>query len=183
MDGSSIIVSIGKEYRATIDKVEYQIRNLRSFYTHNKEEFNNLLDSITEQAKAIVEVTNTILESVTADSIPELVMDRMEGKHEAPDSPEMIRGLVTKRLGELWDIFDRKYVTEQFTIILDVAGKKLLVAQGQSISWDHLTVFNTKQVRVQDVECCVYFLAQYDTIRAKVKQVTDALEAFGAKLK
>lgn len=182
LDGSSIVVSIGKKYCAEIDSKEFGVRNLRGFYTAHKDEFGNLLESITEQTNVVAEVTNTLLEAVTADSMPEIIMDRLQGKQEQ-DSVEMVRELTGKRLLELWHIWDRRYVTNQFVIELGVAGKDLQLNQNGYIGWGKLVTYGKAPPNVDDVEECLFFLSQFDIIKAKVEQVADALMRLGKQLK
>lgn len=184
VDGSSIVVSVGKKYGVEIDGNSPNIRYLRPFYTNHKDEFANLLESITEQVRVVAEATDVIMEAVTYDSVPELVMDRIEGKQEAQDSAEMLQGLATKRLRELWAIFDREYVTSAFQLEFEnIAGKKLMITQGSSISWDTLTVLANSRTGTLKPEECLYFLANYETIKAKVEQVRDALLKFEKAVK
>lgn len=181
LDSSSIVVSIGKKYCAEINGVEYGIGNLREFYTHHKDEFANLLESITEQSKGIAVVTETLLEAVTADSMPELIMDRLQGGG-AQDPVDMVKELAKKRLNELWKIWNRQYPSDNFRIELEVAGKTLGLCQGDYVIWGNIIVRRNMVSRTDNVEECLFFVSQYDEIKAKVKQVSAELMRLGKHL-
>ena len=183
LEGSSIIVSIGKRYSAEKNGIVFNIQNLRVFYTHHKDEFANLLESIAGQAKVIAEITDILVEAVTSDSMPEILMDRLQGKQGVQNSTELVHTLAQRRLQELFDIFNQRgYATSQFAVELEVAGKTLFFSQSPSIQWGSLVAYEHSQ-RTSDPVECLLFLSNFETIKAKVEQISGALQRFVKQIK
>jgi len=102
VDGSLITVTLGKEsFHATIDGKDFSPRQLRPFYTHHKEEFNGLLESLTEQADNVVQASSTILSAFTDRIVPGEVIARMEGEEAAGGPVSMAKKMCEPKLVEL----------------------------------------------------------------------------------
>jgi len=104
-DGHSITVSIKpKGVEAEIDGKETYLGYLRPFFTHHKDEFAAMLESIVERCQAI-SVASEIATSVAAyDSIPEAVIERLKG-NDPGGNVDLIRASLEKKARkELWKV-------------------------------------------------------------------------------
>lgn len=190
IDGKVLTFNLGKEYNVETSDASYPLapRNLRPLYTNNKEEFDALLESLKQSTTAVVEATDTILTAISEEAVPGAVMARMKGEQVSGDSPDLVKDMAEKKLKELYDwVFDQipKGILKSFQVVLPIANRELdlQVSHNYSVStllldirYDKLRATQST-VRAGDVEQAMYFLANFDVIKAKLQSLLDQLKA------
>lgn len=182
VEGKTIQITLGKgKYECEVGKHLVGARWLRSLYTHNKEEFDAMLESLTEQIDKIAQATEVILESVGREAIPNAVLERLKGEKVEAGPAELVVTLVEKRLKELTEIIKKRFGSEpighmdSFEANLSVANKDMALAfnLGEiSITWGRVSInshrYRDDIIHVHDVEEGMFLLANYKLIKEKI---------------
>lgn len=180
-----ITVTIGKgktEPLVQVDGNVVAINFLRSLYTHNKEEFNDFLETITHQVDEVVEATETLMAFVSEDAVPEAVLERMMGDKTSGDPTELVKKMTEKKLMELRDFlrgFDFS-LFKHFAIKDIVAGKELGLEKDMygevGFNWGNLTCDGDK-VYPGDPEDGIFFLGSYDLIESRLEEIAETIQS------
>ena len=183
IDNHTIAITLGKgKYETEIDGRDSGARFLRSLYTNHKEEFDDMLESITHSTQAVVEATEVILTVVSDKAIPEAVIARMKGEQISGEPADLVESMVEKKLTKLSEEVAKAYpygVLDAFNASLgEIAGKVLALRYGAQlrIVWGRISVTG-EQTTVPDAEEAMYFLANYDFIRERVLRFIEQIKA------
>lgn len=165
----------------SVDGLDTHTRRLRPLYTHHKDEFDAMLDSLTTSVDTVMEATNLLMESLTENAIPDAMIERMKGDQTSGDPKELVASSVKQKLETLQEtLLKRLYpktptdevVLKSFELEFPaVAGRKLEVdfAWGKiSLRWGKVEFDASGRTRVPDTEEGMYFLANHDFIEAKL---------------
>jgi hypothetical protein len=184
--GKTIAITLGKQKRhCEVDSSACDPRYLRPLYTNNKEEFDAMLESITEQTNQVVEATDVILTSVSEEAVPQAVIARMKGDKVGGDPADLVETMTEKKLKDLLaaveTCFDKSGVGvfRQFVANLaPMADKVLVVELGAAlhIQWGRISINDRGIISTPDVEEAMYFLANYDLIKARVLDFFDQIK-------
>ncbi len=172
INGRQVAVTMGKGRDSlsgivTVDGNDIQVRLLRLLYTHHKVEFDAMLDSLTTSVDTVMEATNSLMESLTEEAIPDAMIERMKGEQTSGEPKELVIVSVTKKLETLEENLlarlalkpSDEIVLKSFDIeFLSVAGRKLsleLAWEKCKISWGTLsgTSMATARFRTPKREC------------------------------
>ena len=184
LDGKVITINLGKEYNAEVSDFAYPIqpRQLRSLYTNNKDDFDALLESLKQGTEAVVEATDTILSAISEEAVPGAVIARMKGEQVSGDSPDLVKEMAGKKLKELQILIKKQLPVPflpDFTMSMPIAGHYLEMECSEEdcdLSYDALHA-RRHGVTVGDVEVAMYFLANFEVIKAKLQSLLDQLKA------
>ena len=191
-NGQIISVTIGKgKYEATVDGSDCAARFLRPLYTNNKEEFDAMLESITQATDQVVEATEVILAVISDEAIPQAVIDRMKGEKTSGEPADLVESMTEKRLKELLTCvyeelggFKKVPATlfNQFQVYLaPIADKPLMVDYHSGlalhIGWGRTSIHSRAGVTIPDVEEAMYFLANYDLIKERILRFIEQIRA------
>ncbi len=100
--------------RAEIGGRAYPLKNLRVYYTQNKEEFWSLLSVIKDKVKKTTEATDALLDIMTDTMTPELVLARMSGESVGDSSKQILESKASKFLKEMGELIDSKIGSTEF---------------------------------------------------------------------
>jgi len=90
---------------ASIDGAGCELRELRPYYTHNKDAFAGMLDMCRERCRASADVEAIAEEVALYNSLPEAVLERLKGEDTGtPD--EMLHKVVAGKLKEFEGVID-----------------------------------------------------------------------------
>ena len=190
-NGQIISVTIGKgKYDATVDGSDCAARFLRPLYTNNKEEFDAMLESITQSTNQVVEATEVILTTISDEAIPQAVINRMKGEKTSGEPADLVESMAEKRLKELLGCVYEKLKTfekvpatlfNQFQVYLaPIADKPLMVdysGLALHIGWGRTSIHSRSGVTIPDVEEAMYFLANYDLIKERILRFIEQIRA------
>lgn len=181
LDGKVIIVTLsGSEIQLDIDGyATSQIRNLSPIYTKHKQEMDDLLDSLTDQVECILSNGGAILDGITADKVPEIVLKRMMGEQVSADPHEMIKAKCEKLLNDLDKnvIGSRLNFIQDIRISLRVNNADLFLSFGphRQIIWKNTSILRGI-VTTGSTGDCLKFMQFYPEIKAKIKEFLTAME-------
>ncbi len=181
-DNHQIRVVIGKtDYTAFVDGSSGSpSRMLKSLYTERKEEFEALLDSITEQTDTVIEASITMFNLATADQIPGAVLERIKGEQVTDDPIEMVEKTCEARFQELLKILERRWpvgILQQLSFVTPVAGKDLTVAieeDHQRIEWGEINAdrnYKKYSQDLEDAETAMLFTLKYEAIKDRLLHI------------
>ena len=182
VDNHTIAITLGKnKYDAEIDGRNSGARFLRSLYTNHKEEFDDMLDSITQGTQAVVEATEVILTAVSDKAIPNAVIARMKGEQTSGEPADLVESMVEKKLTKLseevgeaapYGVFDNF-----FARLGDIGAKRLIFQVFPiGIHWGKTEIISGR-IRIPDAEEAMYFLANYDLIRERILRFIEQIKA------
>jgi len=180
VESKNITLILGKEYHAEIDGSSVGIRWLRPLYTHNKEEFDSLLESLKSSANEVAEAQDILLAAVADEAIPGAVIARMKGEQVDGGSSELVESLVKKKLDELLTLVaEAGGAFDRFIIDLPVAGKDLALQYQHPdthLKWGEVAVYKYGHT-TSNIEGCLKFLASFDSIKAKLLAFCNIIRA------
>ena len=183
VDGKLITITIGKgQYDCEADGSKTAPCFLRPLYTNNKEEFDAMLESITEATDRVVEATEVILTSVSREAVPAAVMARMKGEKVSGDPAELVTSMTESKLKKLhetlwgeqpyggFDSFDFNFSP--------VAGKALSLVLNirLHIMWGRISTDGSR-FGIPDVEEAMYFLANFEVIKERILRFIEQVKA------
>ena len=183
LDGNVIILTLtGSELQ--IDMGGYstsRVNGLSSIYTKHKQEMDDLLDSLTDQVESILSNGGAILDGITADEVPEIVLKRMMGEQVSADPHEMIKAKCEKLLNDLDKnvIGSRLKFTRDIQIELSPVGDNTLslwFGNRRQITWEGLSFLNGAMTGGDDIGVCLKFMQFYPEIKAKIKEFLNTME-------
>jgi len=189
IDGKILTINLGKEYNAEVSDASHPLRprNLRPLYTNNKEEFDALLESLKQSTTAVVEATDTILTAISEEAVPGAVMARMKGEQVSGDSPDLVKDMAEKKLKELYDrVCEQmpKGIWNSFAVTLPIADRELELETWRNqyretveIKWGKFVHVNGSRCVIGDVEQAMYFVANFDVIKAKLQKLLYQMNA------
>ena len=181
IDNSTIAITLGKhKYDTEIDGNSAAPRFLRSLYTNHKEEFDDMLESITFSTQAVVEATEAILTAVSDKAIPNAVIARMKGEQTSGEPADLVESMVEKKLTKLFEEIVKLAPYGgflNFAVNLgDIAEKALRVDwEPLCIYWGKISIRNTR-IGIPDAEEAMYFLANYDLIRERILRFIEQIK-------
>jgi len=185
-DGHQIRVIIGKaDYTAEVDGLSGNpTRMLRSLYTDRKEEFEALLESLTEQTDTVIQASVAMFNVATADQIPGAVLARIKGEQISDDPVAMVEKTCEARFKELCNLLGKRWpigIFEEFTFETKVADKALtiLIADNrQSVQWGEIKAerhFRNYSQDLGDAENAMLFTLQYEAIKGRLLDIIGQL--------
>ena len=189
IDGKLITINLGKEYNAELSDSSYPIapRHLRPLYTNNKEAFDALLESLKQATETVVLATDTILTAISEEALPGAVMARMKGEQVSGESPDLVKDMAEKKLKELYGrVCEQmpKGIWNQFKVTLPIADRELELETWRSqysetveIKWGTKLHVSSSRCVIDDVEQAMYFLANFDVIKAKLQKLLYQIDA------
>jgi len=181
-DGDTITVTLGKKQATEINGAMTGIRYLRSQYTHNKEEFDAMLESLEDQAKELKANSEEILLAITDEAVPGAVIARMKGGKEDSDAISLLKQMVEKKLTGLQKRF--RYmgeVFEDFDLRIKVRGKVLAIRRQipmLSLDWGSVEIDRYGNCGSGDVQGNLAFLGAYKAIEAKLERLSILMGTF-----
>lgn len=170
---------------AEIDGRVGQTRFLRAEYTRNKEQFDAMLEAVTDQVDKIVKATDAILEAVSEDALPGAVIERMKGSQVSGEPSEMVEVMTEKKMESLLQTIRGRLVDTVFTTfdidLPELAGQPIsfFLNIGGSIqfSWGRIWKNSSGGQKIPDVEQAMFFLANFELIEKRVLEVVDQMAA------
>ena len=182
--GHQITVTVGKtNYGANVDGVDGSpSRMLRSLYTEHKDEFESLLESITEHTDLVVEASRVMFDVVTADQIPGAVLERMKGEQVEDDPVQMIEKTCEVRFKELLIILEKAWLPSEIGVFSELAfatlveGRELKISiekDHQQVQWGEISAQRYKQYSqdLGNAETAMYFCLNYEAIRIRLMEL------------
>lgn len=180
VEGKGVCVTFGKaKCEIAIDGNDYGANQLRSLYTHNKEEFHFLLESITESTDRVVTATKEILLAVSAEAIPMAVIERMKGEQTSGDPADLVRAMTEKKLNDLLKSLEKR-VSKQghcigkfqsFQITLEKIREVPLILHFMAgvfqLNWGNISA-GAGRVAINDAEQAMFFIANYEYIKERL---------------
>ena len=192
VDGRQVFITLGKGRDSlagivALDGNQTTVRMLRPIYTHHKVEFDAMLDSLTTSVDTVMEATNHLMESLTEDTIPDAMIERMQGNQTSGEPKELIMASVKSKMETLQEtLLERlalgdngESVLKSFDIEFPLVAERTLSLELYSrkfnISWGDVRFDTNGNCKVPDAEEGMYFLANYDFIEAKLLKACEAL--------
>jgi hypothetical protein len=183
--GTVVTITIGKN-GLHVEEGDYRadIKQLRSLFTHNKEEFEDLLDVLTERVDKGIESTEGILEQVVAPIIPDAVIQRLKGDAAGDaDNKDLLQQMVKKGLQEIADtFFKRVQPFDSFNInFREVNELPFVLAYSNNrfvleVCGCHVDSMDPEDGNPSnDMETCLFFLANLESIKKKLQSFFDNL--------
>ena len=189
--GTTVAITIGKG-GLHVEQGDYRsdLKQLRPLFTPNKEEFENLLEALTDRIDKAIESTEDLLTQVVAPIIPEAVIGRLKGSVEGDaDNKDLLQLMVQKGLAEIAQKFFKypNHPFDSFDINFEPIKERpfiLAYAVYQSgrnrftleVCGSHLDAAYPEDANIcDDMETCLYFLANFETIKAKLKEFFNTL--------
>ncbi len=182
LDGTVITVTLsGSEVRLDIgDYSTSHCNELSPIYTKHKQEMDDLLDSLTDQVESILSNGGSILDGITADEVPEIVLKRMMGEQDNADPHEMIKAKCEKLLNDLdKNVIGSRLKFCDIQIELSPVGDNTLslwFGNKRQITWEGLSFLNGAMIGGDDIGVCLKFMQFYPEIKAKIKEFLAAME-------
>ena len=167
-DGNHFSITIGTKLHAEINNNDTDLRYFRPYYTHNKPEFDAMLESIEERAKELVTVASVILKAVTDEAIPGKVLERMTGETNVTSEPdELLEEMVEKKYTQLREDFNQEAIdtVEMFKITLLIGEKKL------SLEYNKPPYGMMMGLDVSNLQKRLDFLAAIPLIKSKLQRL------------
>lgn len=179
-DGHSIVVTVrpGRVGAyAEIDGRETDTRYLRTFFTHNKENFEAMLESLTEQCAELGTATEAMVGVAAYDAIPGAVIDRLKGEEE---TKTLIQKAVETRMRELVGVASKiEHVFREFdfefvpfgdnSFDLEKSSRGLVIRWGGSAIW-----LNNKHVsHSTKLEDQIMFLGNFDVAKERLEKFVE----------
>jgi len=183
-DGNTITITIGKSCSAELNGVQTGVRYLRHLYTNNKEEFDDMLESLEKSTDELVASVNEILLAITDEAVPSTVIARMKGEQVDGDAPGMLETMVKKKLDVLHKKLEKIGSSfKEFEISFPVAGKDLELSRSrrsqQLVRWGNLSQYEYGS-NVGSLQENLQFLGAYDAILAKIERFAILMDLFKA---
>jgi hypothetical protein len=170
VEGVTITVTLGKEMIVHLNKTEALLRDLRDYYTANKESFAGLLESLRAQAESIASITNDIVTALVAPEVPKAVLRRISGED---DETTLVGTMVERKLKELAKEarkFSLPAKGTEFNLV-PVATRSLSFGIDSSgdtqIEWGSVGI-NGDSVSLGEPEDQVFFLANFGIIKNRL---------------
>jgi len=184
INGKTVLVSLtSTQLEVELDGNRTAPRFLRHEYTHAKEEFADLLDALTSDARELLDNANEMLMAVTEEEIPEAVIARMKGDQVDGDTLQLLNRMVSKK----WEVLVKRFARvvepfEWFEIELPVAGQGLqLIKSGRgsrvSLAWGGF-VANEGNSSQTSAAGSLKFLGAYKAIEEKLERACILIEPF-----
>ena len=184
--GEHFILSLGKESGIACGDNVIAPAYMRPYFTSNKDEFYDVMDILKEKIAKARAFSIEVVNALTEEAVPEVVMARMRGEQVSGDAFDMLRTGTIRKLDELARVavaFETPFIS--FAIrVEDVAGRTLgLACSGgiSTITWGKLQVKMPAsnpsgcEHTEGDLEEDMFFLSNF-------KFVLKALEELGEKL-
>ena len=105
-------------------------REMRSLYSANKAEFNELLEKLKEATASVGSAIASILETLTSDQVPALVLERLKGNKIATDPAEATKDIASHQADTLADKLNNASSKMQLRIEAQSHGKEVLIVAG-----------------------------------------------------
>lgn len=158
-------------------------RKLTQLYNAHKQEFACLLDEMRMATDSVSEAVGKMLDALTSDSIPDLVLRRMKGEQVDTSPVASLKMLASEKLKELPPLLSESPF-ESYEIHLAVAGQPLELEYRHgkvSIAWGKLSISDSYRsdfsIRLDDAEQCLLLVRKFEIIKAKVIAFCESLEA------
>ena len=103
---------------------------MRSLYSANKAEFNELLEKLKEATASVRSAIASILETLTSDQVPALVLERLKGNKIATDPAEATKDIASHQADTLADKLNSASSKMQLRIEAQSHGKEVLIVAG-----------------------------------------------------
>lgn len=184
---TSVIVKLGKDiYQAVINDDEFAPIFLRPFYTNHKEEFEDLLESLTKQTDLVVKASVTLFDAATSDAVPEATLERLKGNQVEEDAIAMIRETCERRFKSLLGMLVvlPLGIVETIDFTVDVCDKPLTIEVNQSsgdnvmVGWGNISAFRSYgsfHSDFKDAETAMYFTLNYEAIRIRIVNLMEQI--------
>jgi hypothetical protein len=173
----SYTITLAKQLTCEIDGTDLPIRLLRTEYTNAKEEFDDLLEAITKTADTVAHATATIMDAMTENQIPGLVMRRLKGEHIEANGVEMVKESAQKVANAICVLIRERtaWAFQDFSIELkSVADRDLtvrLMSGSASFSWG-----KDIPISYDNIPEDLFFIANAKLIEERVCEFGKALE-------
>ena len=181
-----ISITLGKELLVEVNGETTGSRFLRALYTNNKDEFTSLLESLTKRADEVSEAIDNLLEVITEEAIPEVVVARMKGEKVSGDPVEILESMCKKRFEQLRSILEKGTGNfASYQIGLRPVGIHLihLAFDGASVNvgWGDLAIRRTilgahSSSWTANKEQCLQFIGNFETIKERIEEFVKHLK-------
>ena len=187
VEGKSIRVGIKDMVYCYIDGTFTNMRYLRSLYTHYKEEFTALLESLESRAGEYYEAMSSLTHSVTLPVLSEMTVKRLAGTIDSID-PQSLLNQQVKLLSEklfmilepvlLMDFKISFKLSEQTSVYISLqrGHVQYVFSKDSDQSQTQLTFYKDQESHFS-VEECLHFMGSFDAIKAKTEFIAKSLIA------
>lgn len=190
VENKVISITLGKsKYETLVDNSQIALRFLRPLYTNNKEEFDAMLEAITNSVDKVTQATEVILTAMSEEAIPGAVIARMKGEKTSGEPADLVESMTEKLLNELLykcrdelGLYseDKATVFNSFEVTLGSIGgltlsmefkKSLNLILGIKIQDRGRIEIQDQSGRIfnsiKDIEAAMFFLANYGLIEQR----------------
>ena len=184
VDGQHFILSMGKESKVENGDQEIDPRYMRSYFTNNKDEFDDVMGLLRTRVKEQRAGAISICNALTEQAIPEVVMARMRGEEVSGDAFDMLKLGAEKKMQELVKTaLAFKTPFESFNITIPSGGRFLTLDKtADEIRWANgeledcclENITNALEMPLNlgakldgkdEIEACMFFLTNFAFIR------------------
>lgn len=187
VEGKSIRVGIKDMVYCYIDDTSTNMRYLRSLYTHYKEEFTALLESLESRAGEYYEAMSNLTHSVTLPVLSEMTVKRLAGTIDSIDPQSLLNQQVKLLAEELFRILEPVLpmdfsisfkLGEQTSAYISLShqGRVQYFFSKDSGPQTQLTFYKGLESHFS-VEECLHFMGSFDAIKAKTEFIAKSLIA------
>lgn len=150
---------------------------LRSFYSANKPEFCELLEQIKEAANNVGGAVGAILEALTSEQVPGLVLERLKGNKIETDPGQSTKDLALSKACELAPEENRSEL--YFSLNASMYGRDLRI-DNETFSWGNIKGHRSNE-RMRgnnaSVEDSLIFINRFSEFKEFVSTVQSHLQA------
>lgn len=185
IEGKSIRIGIKDMVYCYIDDTFTGMRYLRSLYTHYKEEFTALLESLESRAGEYHEAMGSLTHSVTLPVLSEMTVKRLAGTIDSVDPQSLLNQQVKLLAEKLFRILEPVpsmdfsisfKLGEQTSAYISLPrGRVQYFFSKDNQSQTQLTL--QKEESHFSVEECLHFIGSFDAIKAKIEFIAKSLIA------
>ena len=186
VNGKTITVTIGKDKcEALINGTSYWLKELRSLYTNHKEEFDAVLESITQSTEQVATATEIILATISDEAVPQAVLARMKGEQVSGEPADLIEEMTKKKLQNLYESISELLPLSRFTSfeaeLPPIANGDLLLEIMQNevykIGWGNIVIGRRSTISISNMQEAMYFVANFDLIKEAFLQFVRKVKA------
>lgn len=179
-DGHSIIITVGPESQAWIDDSKVDIRHLRPYFTHHKEDFEAMLEALSDRCKSSAETLALAQNIAVYDAIPRAVIDRLKGE-DTGDDKALIQHLVEDKFQELFVIASKiEGIFEEVTYLFPSVGDHRMYlernARYSQFRWGGSAIAVGGCSVTSDFREQMLFLGNFDVIKSRLEEFVAVVE-------
>jgi len=155
------------------------VREIRPIYNHHKAEFNDFLNNeIKPATEKVYSATNEILNVITSDKIPEVLLKRMLGEDVETDGATMVRELTTENLKKLVSAMGKLPENLRNIEVELKTGEALQLSWGGRhgyIMWGDIAIRSNDFATVLNIEHCLKFNSNFELIKKRLIEFCNAV--------